>query len=173
MQGFSLLSENCWNEFVISYSMVISRVRRFALGAGLFCVLLPSETGYCVLGGSAASVKTDQLRMNGSMAAENHGDYTVDQITTPYGTVVNEYISNGTVFAVSWRGPRPPDLSQLLGSYFAEYKAAAGQPHQARRRLMVKTQQLVVEADGHMRDLHGRAYVPALLPSGFTASDIQ
>jgi hypothetical protein len=153
--------------------MILSRAGRFALGAGLFCVLLTSGTGYCALGESAASVQADQLRMNGSMTAENHSDYTVNQITTPYGTVVNEYISNGTVFAVSWRGPRPPDLSQLLGSYFAEYQAAVRQPHQARRRLMVKTQRVVVEADGHMRDLHGRAYVPALLPSGFTASEIQ
>ena len=72
---------------------------------------------------------------------------------------VKEYLSpNGTVFAVSWRGPRPPDLSQLLGSYFAEYQTAAAAPHAQRGHLLVQTENLVVETSGHMRDLRGRAY---------------
>lgn len=87
---------------------------------------------------------------------------------------VNEYLSSsGTVFAISWRGPRPPDLSELLGSYFTEYQTAAASPHIQRHHLFVTTKDLVVEAGGHMRDLRGRAYVPALLPPGMSADQIQ
>jgi hypothetical protein len=32
---------------------------------------------------------------------------------------------------------------------------------------------VVVERWGHMRDLHGRAYLPALLPDGVTVDDLQ
>jgi hypothetical protein len=100
--------------------------------------------------------------------------YTVEQISTPAGVTVNEYVSpNGTVFAVSWRGPRPPDLSQLLGSYFAEYQTVAAAQQAQRQRLLLQTEHLVVETSGHMRDLRGRAYVPALLPPGVDAGEIQ
>ena len=58
-------------------------------------------------------------------------------------TTVNEYLSaNGTVFAVSWRGPRPPDLSQLLGPYFAEYQTAAASPHAQRGHLLSRPKPL-------------------------------
>ena len=108
------------------------------------------------------------------MPASSNPAYTVEQISTPAGVTVNEYLSpNGTVFAVSWRGPRPPDLSQLLGSYFAEYQTAAASAHAQRRPSFIQSENLVVETGGHMRDLRGRAYVPALLPPGLSADDIQ
>jgi Protein of unknown function (DUF2844) len=100
--------------------------------------------------------------------------YTVEQISIPTGVTVNEYLSpDGTVFAVSWRGPRPPDLPQLLGSYFAEFQTAAASPQAQRGHLLVQTENLVVETSGHMRDLRGRAYLPALLPQGVSADEIQ
>jgi hypothetical protein len=99
--------------------------------------------------------------------------YKVEQISTEAGVTVNEYISaNGTVFAVSWRGPRPPDLSQLLGSYFTEFEAAAAAPH-PQRHLVLKTPELVVETGGHMRDLRGRAYIPSLLPPNLSTEEIR
>ena len=66
-----------------------------------------------------------------------------------------------------------PDLSQLLGSYFAEYQTAAAAQRAQRQRLLLQTEHLVVETSGHMRDLRGRAYVPALLPPGVSADEIQ
>jgi len=129
---------------------------------------------YAVLGGPADSVAADQTRMGGHLASSKGPNFTVEQVSTSSGTVVNEYVSPaGTVFAVSWRGPRPPDLSQPLGSYFAEYQAAAAQVRPQRRPLKVTTGTVVVEAAGHMRDLRGRAYVPSLIPAGVTADDIQ
>jgi hypothetical protein len=140
----------------------------------LVCASWCPYAAYAVLGGPADSVTADQARMGGHLASSKGPNFTVEQVSTSSGTVVNEYVSPaGTVFAVSWRGPRPPDLSQLLGSYFAEYQAAAAQVRPQRRPLKVTTGTVVVEAAGHMRDLRGRAYVPSLIPAGVTADDIQ
>jgi Protein of unknown function (DUF2844) len=140
----------------------------------LVCAALCPRAAYAVLGAPADSVTADQARMEGHLASSKGPNFTVEQISTSSGTVVNEYVApTGTVFAISWRGPRPPDLSQLFGSYFAEYQAAAAQARPQRRQLEVTTGSVVVEATGHMRDLRGRAYVPSLIPAGVTADEIQ
>ena len=56
------------------------------------------------LGEHAASVAQDQLRMKGQLRQKTGAGYSVEEITTPAGTVVKEFISpSGIVFAVSWR----------------------------------------------------------------------
>jgi hypothetical protein len=145
------------------------------------------------LGGSAQSIAADQQALGGQLRMPNQPQlstgaqalqeqapvpsnpaYTVEQISMPTGVTVNEYLSpNGTVFAISWRGPRPPDLSQLFGSYFTEYQTASARPQAQRGHLLVQTETLVVETSGHMRDLRGCAYLPALLPPGVSADEIQ
>ncbi|MGH7934124.1 MAG: DUF2844 domain-containing protein [Candidatus Binataceae bacterium] len=146
-----------------------------ALATAIIVMMAEVRPAWAVLGEGSDSVRTDQSVMRGEMATSAHPDFTVKQISTARGVVVNEYVSNsGTVFAVSWRGPRPPDLSQLLGSYFSEYQAAASQPrpHRERRHVHIKTDNVVVEGGGHMRSLWGRAYVPSLLPPGVNLEDI-
>ena len=163
----------------------------FALSAVI--VLRAPGAAMATLGGSAQSIAADQRALGGQVRmlnqprsstggralqeqppAPSSPAYTVEQISTPTGATVNEYLSpNGTVFAVSWRGPRPPDLSQLLGAYFAEYRTAAASPSAQRGHLLVQTENLVVETGGHMRDLRGRAYVPGLLPPGVSADEVQ
>jgi hypothetical protein len=140
------------------------------------------------LGESADSIAADQRVLGGQLqtpgeqqpGAERNRQtapsesYTVQQITTPAGMIVNEYVSpDGTVFAVSWRGPRLPDLAQLLGTYFADFQTAAAVPGRQQRHLVLKTERLVVETGGHMRDFRGRAYVPSLLPPNFSTEEIQ
>jgi Protein of unknown function (DUF2844) len=161
----------------------------------LIAVIILQAQGIAMatLGGSADSVAADQQVLGGQVRTLNqlqsltrgqareeqtpvpsNPAYTVEQISTPTGEAVREYLSaNGTVFAVSWRGPRPPDLSQLLGSYFTEYQTAAASPHTERGHLLIRSDNLVVESSGHMRDLRGRAYDPSLLPPGVSADEIQ
>jgi hypothetical protein len=127
-----------------------------------------------ILGGQVQTIGQQQFEAEERLQPSSPNSYTVDQISTPAGVTVNEYLSaSGTVFAVSWRGPRPPDLSQLLGSYFTEYQTAAAEPHRQRRHLVLKTQELVVETGGHMRDLRGRAYIPSLLPPNVSTEEIR
>jgi hypothetical protein len=79
----------------------------------------------------------------------------------------------GKVFGVSWKGPTLPDLSQLLGSSFAEFQN--GLQHKAGRRrvAVVHNSDLVVESTGHTRAFQGRAYLNSMLPVGVTREVVQ
>jgi hypothetical protein len=145
------------------------------LGAALL-VGIASAPAFASLGGDASSVATDTAKMKGEAHSAPAGGYTVSQITLPSGTTVKEYVSaEGKVFAVTWKGESMPDLSQTLGTYFAEFKAAAnsGLPHASHHNLTVQQSDLVVQTGGHMRAWNGRAYVPSLLPPNFSLGDIK
>lgn len=97
--------------------------------------------------------------------------YAVHVISAATGTLVREYVSpDDKVFAITWRGPTPPDLRTLLGDYFAPYLDAATSTVQTRagahRQLSVSQPDLVVQAVGHARSFRGRAFVPSLIPAG-------
>jgi Protein of unknown function (DUF2844) len=146
-----------------------------ALGAALLVGIASSPT-LASLGGDASSVTTDTAKMKGEARSIPAGGYTVNQITLPSGTIVKEYVSaEGKVFAVTWKGESMPDLSQTLGTYFAQFSAAASStaPHASHHNLTVQQSDLVVQTGGHMRAWNGRAYVPSLLPPNFSVSDIK
>jgi hypothetical protein len=102
--------------------------------------------------------------------------YTVRQTTLASGIVVREYVSqSGAVFGVAWRGPQPPDLSALLGSYFPQYVAGVKASHAAgvHGAGIVEQSGLVVHSGGHMGAFSGQAWLPQDLPAGVSAADIQ
>jgi uncharacterized protein DUF2844 len=131
---------------------------------------------WAVLGEPVSSVETDRVAFAGQLSTIPARLYTIQEITTSE-FVVREYVSKDTVFAVAWRGRRPPNLGSLLGSYFQEYQesAAAAASNGPRMRGMTRIQgsRVVVEAGGHPGDIRGRAYIPLLLPSGVTKEMIQ
>ena len=88
---------------------------------------------------------------------------------------VREFVSPaGVVFGVAWDGIAHPDLSRLLGSYAREVEKATARPGATgRRRRLVRTDNAVVQTWGHMRSLHGRAFVPALVPPGVSTDEIR
>jgi hypothetical protein len=152
----------------------ITRSLRAILAAGFILAVFSVKPACAVLGSGAESVAADQSALGGERSAVTHSGFTIEAFTTAAGITVNEYVSSsGMVFAVSWHGPRHPDLSLLLGQYFPEYQAAANQPATHRRGLRIQTGNVVVETGGHPGDLWGRAYLPAQLPSGVGAEDIQ
>ncbi|WP_407655424.1 DUF2844 domain-containing protein [Burkholderia alba] len=127
-------------------------------------------------------VRTLQRSMQSSQrlaggAAPAAANYTVRETTLGSGTVVREYLSSaGTVFAISWRGPVVPDLSDLLGTYFPQYVAgvqATHLVHGVRAPVAVDADNLVVHTGGHMGSFSGQAWLPQALPAGFTDDDIQ
>lgn len=128
------------------------------------------------LGGKIDSIQADTARMGATVNHTSANNVEVHQLQSPAGTVVNEYLSSaGTVFAVTWQGPFMPDMQQILGSYFAQYSAVlSSQPRQfGRHPLNIKQPGLVVQTGGHMRAHWGRVYVPALVPEGVNADDLQ
>lgn len=112
-------------------------------------------------------------------AASSSGSapYTVRQTTLSSGTVVREYLSSdGIAFGVAWSGPRMPDLSALLGSYFPQYVSAVKANRQTGRMRgpgMVAQDALVVHSGGHMGAFFGEAWLPQALPAGVAASEIK
>jgi hypothetical protein len=129
---------------------------------------------WAILGQQAESVLTDQQRMNAQLRTMTNEGYRVQQIETPDGTFVREYVSPaGLVFGVAWQGSKVPDLAQLLGSYFVVYQEALQTPVRRRGPVVVHTESLVVEMQGHMRAFSGRAYVPILVPNDLSQEVIQ
>ncbi len=92
------------------------------------------------------------------------------------GITVREFVlPSGVVFAVTWRGIKHPDLSQVLGNYHAEYEKLNNQKVKAvgRAPIHVSSSKVSVKMSGHMRDVRGEAYDPSLLPAGFSIQDLK
>jgi len=145
-----------------------------------------ATTAYAALGETADSITADAASFNAVTArqvarpalnAPAVKAYTVEQMTIASGIAVKEYVSpNGRVFAVTWRGRLPPDMAVLLGSYFTQYQNAAragGLTAHGLHHASVRGSDLTVETAGHMRDMWGRALLPAMLPPGVEQSEIQ
>ena len=153
------------------------RLYALVLALGLSAaVLANAQRVQAKLGESADSVESDGKALSAVRHAVTvHNGYTVQEIHSD-STNVREYVSSsGVVFGVAWNGLTHPDLTQLLGSYLGEYQDALRQTprNQGGRRLQVKTSRIVVEKGGHMRNLQGRAYVPALIPAGVSVDEIR
>jgi hypothetical protein len=135
---------------------------------------LTSQPAAAALGQDVASVEADRQHMKGQVRPTAVAGYSVQEIQTSTNTVIREYVSAaGTIFAVSWRGPVMPDLQQILGSYFEQYRTAARAPHAGHRHLAIEQPGLVLHSNGQMRAFYGKAYVPGLLPANFSPGDIQ
>ena len=137
--------------------------------AGSLLLIGPPSIAHATLGQPAASVAADAAQMNASegvntarplpglpaQEAPTSANFAVERMTTPEGTVVSEYIGqSGTVFAVTWRGPTPPDVATLLGTYFKQYSDAAN----SRRARFARTPCVVgarERRDGRDRGQHG------------------
>jgi hypothetical protein len=146
-----------------------------ALGVAA-AVLIAFEPACATLGETEDSVASDEATLSTDRASTTaHIGYTVREIASDAVTV-REYVSPaGVIFAIAWNGLIHPDLTPLLGAYASEYEVSLrGAEHEpGRRRLHIEASRVVVEKWGHMRNLQGRAYIPALIPTGVTVHEIK
>jgi hypothetical protein len=147
----------------------------FSLGLSL-AIFATVQQAQATLGESVDSITLDRKTLSAvRRAATVRNGYTVHEIASG-STAVREYVSpSGIVFGIAWNGLIHPDLTQLLGTYAGEYEEALQQtPRQpGRRRLQVKTNRVIVEKWGHMRNLQGRAYAADLIPPGVKIDEIR
>jgi hypothetical protein len=125
------------------------------------------------LGAGRDSIEADRAHLAATLSSTAAATHTIHALTTPSG-VAREYArADGTVFAISWRGPARPDLRQLLGSYFDAFQTdnALRGGRRSRRPLSVNRTDLVVRSGGHSGAFWGTAYLPRLAPAGFSSSD--
>jgi hypothetical protein len=153
------------------------RLYALFLGIALSAAICATvQRAQATLGESAESIESDGDALSAVRRATTVcNGYTVRKIASD-SVVVREYISpSGIVFGIAWNGLIHPDLTLLLGSYDSEYREALQQTprKKGRKSLRVKTDRVVVEKWGHMRNLQGRAYAPALIPSGVNVDEIK
>ncbi|HEV2114655.1 MAG TPA: DUF2844 domain-containing protein [Terriglobales bacterium] len=148
-------------------------MKRFLLMLPLAVLMSLALPAGAVLGEAAQSVQKDQAHMRGTLRVQRSQAYTLHEIRAPYGTVVREYVSpsSGNVFAITWKGPKIPDLRQLLGHYFDQY-ARAAQSRRGHGPLIIELPGLVVQSAGHQRSFSGRAWLPQEMPQGTRAEKL-
>lgn len=144
-----------------------------ALLPGVLLVL--AFPAWASLGDNLTSVQNDKVHMKGSLRTVVTEKYVKHEITMPSGQVVREFVSSdGNVFGVAWQGQFQPDLRQVLGSYFEPMKQAlAAQQRRGHGPVSVESSGFVFRQAGNARNLHGSAYVPAMVPKGVDVSEIQ
>lgn len=131
--------------------------------------LLLSLPAAAHLGGDADSVDVNRQQFHAQMRSLPMQQYDLHEINTVSGTRVHEYVTRqGTVFAVTWQGPLPPDLHQLFGDYYQRYQAAAASHVRPgmHRQLNIAGPDLVVQSTARLRAFGGMAYIPSLVPAG-------
>jgi hypothetical protein len=142
----------------------------------LFALGVPAMA-FATLGGDISSVQGDRSQMRAkttSVTGSVDNSYTVHTMQTEAGTTVREYAdAAGKVFAVTWEGPVKPDLSQLLGQYFSDFREEAASGRVGRRRLKVDKPNVVILSEGRMRALAGKAYLPQAVPAGVKIEDLE
>ena len=147
-----------------------------SLCLGFVLAILLVQQAQAALGESTDSIESDQKALSAMRRiAKTSTAYTVHEIRSETMTI-REYVSpSGVVFGIAWNGLTHPDLTPLLGSYTDEYQKAMSHAHRqpGRRHVTVKTDSVVVEKWGHMRNLQGRTYAPALIPPGVSIDEIK
>jgi hypothetical protein len=137
-------------------------------------LLAPPGEALAALGGDAASVDLDHVRMKAQRRVLASENYSIQEMQLSSGTTVREYLSPaGKVFAVTWTGPQMPDLEQLFGAHFTTYRNAAKGMRKGHRRQTIEEAGLVVQSGGHMRGFVGRAYLPQLVPEGVPVDELR
>ena len=164
-------------------SMVIQKTMRYMILRVLLVVIVNvvfvlHSPASASLGDDVTTVQADKVHMKGTLRKTLTNEYTVQEIKTPTGVVVREYISSdGKIFAVVWQGPFLPDLRQLLGSHFEHFSQSVQNLKSKRPRirgpLLIREPGLVVQTGGHMRAHFGRAFIPELVPQGIHIEEIQ
>ena len=152
---------------------MIRYIRRTAMALGL-AGLAAAPSAEAALGGTEATVRSDQAQMSMTLQTMPATKFTVHEMTAASGATVREYVSpTGLVFGVAWQGSSLPDLRQLLGTYYDQYVAAAEARRTRRAPVHVELPGLVVQSSGHMRSFTGRAYLPQGLPPNVAAQEIR
>jgi hypothetical protein len=117
------------------------------------------------LGEDVGSVASNVQALSATRKVQKLASGERHELTLASGVVVHEYVSaSGVVYAVTWRGPRMPDLRELLGSYFAQLSARA--PTGGHHRVTLRGVDVVIRSGGHGHSFAGRAWVPSLVPNG-------
>jgi hypothetical protein len=137
-------------------------------------LMMGSLPAWAALGGDVASVTSDVQVLRGQHTMVAKTGFTLHQITSSDGSVVNEFVSPaGVVFGVSWQGHFVPNLKQLLGSYATNLQQGQRTEVIPRHAVTIQGDNFMLSSFGHGRSFRGRAVVPGLVPANLTPEVVQ
>ncbi len=149
-------------------------MRFFLTVAAVGTVLLSlASPAFAALGGKAASIDTDRVRLHARISRSVAVGATQNDLILNDGTVTRQFTNAaGMVFAVSWNGPMRPNLRQLFGDYYPRLQAAASRTNRLHARLAFTASDadFVVRSGGHPGAFWGYAVLLNQVPAGFDAS---
>jgi Protein of unknown function (DUF2844) len=151
----------------------LSAVARILLGFAVGVAAAPAARA--ALGGDVESIAHDHEALRSADVVTPTLRYDLHESQSVEGLRVRQYVDrvSGRVFAVSWEGPRSPDVSGLLGSYSARYAAAARAHRGNHHVLSIDEPDLQLTIMRLPRGWQGQAYLPAAIPEGVDRAEIR
>ena len=148
-----------------------------------FCLILAASVGVssaalATLGEAESSVVQNLQAFHAAsdtISTMTQGqELKVHQMQVQANTIKQYADSDGTIFAVTWKGPSMPPLSVLMGRYFPEYNLALAANIKVRgnRHLNITTPSLQVMQQGPLMHLHGVAYLLGKVPAGVEVENL-
>jgi hypothetical protein len=141
----------------------------------LVAALAVSPASRAALGGDVASIAHDHEMLRAADTVTSTVLYDLHEAQSPTGVRVRQYVdrASGRVFALTWQGPRLPDVNELLGSYAARYQAAAKEHHGSHHALTIDDPDLKVSVLRLQRGWQGDAYLPNAVPQGVNRAELR
>lgn len=153
-------------------------IRSLAMALFLFCALVVGSCCQCLaaLGNDISSLPADQAHLHATLQSTPRAAYVQHELRAASGLVIHEYSApNGKIFAVAWEGPVIPDLRQILGAHFEDFRRAAEVQNRrdVRGPLFIQQNGLTVELGGHMRSYRGKAYLSDDVPESVRVEELR
>ena len=127
------------------------------------------------LGGDVASIAHDHEALRATDIVTSTVLYDLHEGQSPAGVRVRQYVdrASGKVFALTWQGPRSPDVDALLGSYAPRYEAVAKEHRGSHHTLSIDDSDLKVSVLRLQRGWQGEAYLPNAIPQGVNRAELR
>jgi hypothetical protein len=141
-----------------------------------FLALVAAPAAHAELGGDVASVLRDHEALRAAdIVAATTQLYDVHEARSADGLQVRQYVerSSGKVFAVTWEGPRSPNIGELLGASASTYYEAVHAHKGSHHVLSIEEPSLSLTVLRLPRGWQGKAYLPLAIPTGIERAEIR
>lgn len=142
------------------------------LGLFLLTFQLSPVSAWASLGQNAQSIISDGTP-TGTLQNSPIPSIKEQTVTDVNGTQITEFLSNGTVFGLTWSGHQIPNFTQIFTPTYSQLfqtQLPSLKPGHLHSPIAVTHTQLVVHIYGHMGYSAGSAYLPTHIPHGITLS---
>lgn len=128
------------------------------------------------LGGGKESLFVQSQRLHVPIKKTQRLSYSLHEMKRGH-LQLREFMTNhGKVFAVSWSGSKHPNLSQITGAHYEDFRSAlekAKKKHRGHGPLRIELNNFYLELGGSMRSVYGRMWLKNQIPQGVTQNEIR